>query len=237
MLCFLEIVFFYFLFGFYFPGRSYYDAFSATLILKQINLLVGSIDITSSIFSRRPQRGPDFGPDFLPAVPPDWHKIGAGQEQGWCSSPSFQREESADLHTVNDFTDHWLSLYFPSDREWIRITTYLYICTHLCCISLEELPSNVRNIVRDAKKAEAEIAALKISYLKKVSKGSNIVVMDSWVFLPISHPFLIYKIGIHSGWGLAHFYLPEKKKKEKVTWSNSAARLYIPQLESMGDEN
>ena len=31
------------------------------------------------------------------------------------------------------------------------------------------------------KKVEAEIAALKISHLKKINKGSNIVIMDSWV--------------------------------------------------------
>ncbi|KAE9464011.1 hypothetical protein C3L33_04183, partial [Rhododendron williamsianum] len=46
-------------------------------------------------------------------------------------------------------------------------------------IPLEELPSKLKGLVRNAKKVEAEIAALKISYLKKISKGSNIVIMDS----------------------------------------------------------
>jgi hypothetical protein len=36
-------------------------------------------------------------------------------------------------------------------------------------------------MVRNAKRAEAEIAALKISYLKRIGKGSNIVIMDSSV--------------------------------------------------------
>lgn len=36
-------------------------------------------------------------------------------------------------------------------------------------------------MVRNAKKAEAEIAALKISYLKKIGKGSNVIIMDSSV--------------------------------------------------------
>lgn len=47
-------------------------------------------------------------------------------------------------------------------------------------IPLEELPSKIKNIVRDAKKVEAEMAALKISYLKRVGKGSNIIIMDSY---------------------------------------------------------
>ncbi|KAF6169022.1 hypothetical protein GIB67_038519 [Kingdonia uniflora] len=47
-------------------------------------------------------------------------------------------------------------------------------------VPLEELPSKTRSIVRNTKKVEAEIAALKISYLKKLNIGSNIVIMDSY---------------------------------------------------------
>ncbi|XP_028763620.1 calcium sensing receptor, chloroplastic [Neltuma alba] len=50
----------------------------------------------------------------------------------------------------------------------------------MIAIPLEELPSKLRGLVRNAKKVEAEIAALKISYLKKVNKGTNIVIMDSY---------------------------------------------------------
>ena len=55
----------------------------------------------------------------------------------------------------------------------------------LLCFSLEELPSKLRGLVRSTKKVEADIAALKISYLKKINKGSNIVIMDSWVLIPL----------------------------------------------------
>ncbi|MBA0674200.1 hypothetical protein Goari_015810, partial [Gossypium aridum] len=48
----------------------------------------------------------------------------------------------------------------------------------MVAIPLEELPSKLRSLVRNTKKVEAEIAALKISYLKKISKSSNIVIMD-----------------------------------------------------------
>lgn len=48
-------------------------------------------------------------------------------------------------------------------------------------LRLEDLPSKLKGMVRNAKKAEAEITALKISYLKKIGKGSNVIIMDSSV--------------------------------------------------------
>uniref|UniRef100_A0A1J3HWU0 Calcium sensing receptor, chloroplastic n=1 Tax=Noccaea caerulescens TaxID=107243 RepID=A0A1J3HWU0_NOCCA len=50
----------------------------------------------------------------------------------------------------------------------------------MIAIPLEELPNKVKGIVRNSKRVEAEIAALKISYLKRVNKGSNIIIMDSY---------------------------------------------------------
>ncbi|XP_010262208.1 PREDICTED: calcium sensing receptor, chloroplastic [Nelumbo nucifera] len=50
----------------------------------------------------------------------------------------------------------------------------------LISIPLEELPSKLRGLVRNSKKVEAEIAALKISYLKRINKGSNIIILDSY---------------------------------------------------------
>lgn len=44
---------------------------------------------------------------------------------------------------------------------------------------MEELPSKLKGLVRNAKKVEAEIVALKISYLKRINKGSKIIIMDS----------------------------------------------------------
>ncbi|QHO20082.1 Calcium sensing receptor [Arachis hypogaea] len=44
----------------------------------------------------------------------------------------------------------------------------------------KELPSELRGLVRNVKKVEAELAGLKISYMKKINKGSNIVIMDSY---------------------------------------------------------
>ncbi|XP_057416166.1 calcium sensing receptor, chloroplastic [Lotus japonicus] len=50
----------------------------------------------------------------------------------------------------------------------------------MVAIPLEELPSKLRGLVRNVKKVEAEIAALKISYLKKINRGTNIVILDSY---------------------------------------------------------
>ncbi|XP_057951455.1 calcium sensing receptor, chloroplastic [Malania oleifera] len=50
----------------------------------------------------------------------------------------------------------------------------------MVAIPLEELPSRLKGLVRNVKKVEAEMVALKISYLKKIGRGSNIVIMDSY---------------------------------------------------------
>uniref|UniRef100_A0A7N0SVZ9 Rhodanese domain-containing protein n=1 Tax=Kalanchoe fedtschenkoi TaxID=63787 RepID=A0A7N0SVZ9_KALFE len=47
-------------------------------------------------------------------------------------------------------------------------------------VPLEDLPAKLRGLVRNSKRVEAEIAALKISYLKKLAKSSNIVILDSY---------------------------------------------------------
>ncbi|KAJ8452216.1 hypothetical protein Cgig2_006021 [Carnegiea gigantea] len=47
-------------------------------------------------------------------------------------------------------------------------------------VVLEELPSKLRSLVRNSKKVEAEIVALKISHLKRLTKSTNIVIMDSY---------------------------------------------------------
>ncbi|GJM86718.1 hypothetical protein PR202_ga02605 [Eleusine coracana subsp. coracana] len=50
----------------------------------------------------------------------------------------------------------------------------------LISVPLEDLPSKLKGMVRNAKRAEAEITALKISYLKRIGKGSNVIIMDSY---------------------------------------------------------
>lgn len=47
-------------------------------------------------------------------------------------------------------------------------------------IPLEELPGKLRNQLRNTRKVGAEIVALKISYLKRIGRGSNLVILDSF---------------------------------------------------------
>ncbi|GLJ25795.1 hypothetical protein SUGI_0493930 [Cryptomeria japonica] len=50
----------------------------------------------------------------------------------------------------------------------------------LVSIPIEEFPNKLRSVLRKFKQVEAEVAALKISYLKRLNKGSRIVIMDSY---------------------------------------------------------
>ncbi|EFJ26003.1 hypothetical protein SELMODRAFT_98333, partial [Selaginella moellendorffii] len=46
-------------------------------------------------------------------------------------------------------------------------------------IPIEELPSNIRSQLRNPRTVEAELGAIKISALKRVNKGTNLVILDS----------------------------------------------------------
>nr|CAB3447812.1 unnamed protein product [Digitaria exilis] len=58
-------------------------------------------------------------------------------------------------------------------------------------------------MVRNAKKAEAEITALKISYLKKISKGSNIIIMDSYNDVSKTVAKTLNSVGFKNCWVMA----------------------------------
>ncbi|KAF5185044.1 Calcium sensing receptor protein [Thalictrum thalictroides] len=70
-------------------------------------------------------------------------------------------------------------------------------------IPLEELPIKIKNIVRNTKQVEAEIAAVKISYLKRVGKGLNIVIMDSYSDIAKIVAKTLTSLGIKNCWIMA----------------------------------
>ncbi|KAG6411166.1 hypothetical protein SASPL_129242 [Salvia splendens] len=70
----------------------------------------------------------------------------------------------------------------------------------LISIPLEELPSKVRSLVRNVKKVEAELVALKISYLKKINKGSNIAILDSYCDSAKTVAKTLTKLGFKNTW-------------------------------------
>ncbi|OEL36345.1 Calcium sensing receptor, chloroplastic [Dichanthelium oligosanthes] len=70
----------------------------------------------------------------------------------------------------------------------------------LIYVPLEELPSKLKGMVRNAKKAEAEITALKISYLKKIGKGSNVIIMDSYNDISKTMAKTLNSVGFKNCW-------------------------------------
>ncbi|KAK9111937.1 hypothetical protein Scep_019456 [Stephania cephalantha] len=72
----------------------------------------------------------------------------------------------------------------------------------LISIPLEELPSKLRGIVRNSKKVEAEIVALKISYLKRISTRSYVVIMDSYCDTAKSVAKALTSLGLKNSWVL-----------------------------------
>ncbi|XP_014505979.1 calcium sensing receptor, chloroplastic [Vigna radiata var. radiata] len=73
----------------------------------------------------------------------------------------------------------------------------------LVAIPLEELPSKLKGQVKNAKKLEAEIVALKISYLKKINKGSNVVILDSYSDVAKTVGRTLTSIGFKKTWIVA----------------------------------
>jgi hypothetical protein len=95
-----------------------------------------------------------------------------GQGQSRRAAAARQREEQAHLCAVRIRLLRKIAVRFSSAPTK---------CLNRVFLRLEGLPSKLRGVVRNAKTAEAEITALKISYLKRIGKGSNVIVMDSSV--------------------------------------------------------
>ncbi|KAG4929874.1 hypothetical protein AAZX31_17G081600 [Glycine max] len=73
----------------------------------------------------------------------------------------------------------------------------------MVAIPLEELPSKLRGQVKNVKKLEAEIVALKISYLKKINKGTNVVILDSYSDVAKTVGRTLTSLGFKNTWIVA----------------------------------
>ncbi|XP_074581195.1 calcium sensing receptor, chloroplastic [Curcuma longa] len=67
-------------------------------------------------------------------------------------------------------------------------------------VPLEELPSKIKGQVRSPKKVQADLVALKISYLKKLNKGSNIVILDSYCDAAKTVARTLTELGFKNSW-------------------------------------
>ncbi|WVZ73848.1 hypothetical protein U9M48_022106 [Paspalum notatum var. saurae] len=73
----------------------------------------------------------------------------------------------------------------------------------LIAVPLEELPSKLKGMLRSARKAEAEITALKISYLKRIGKGTNVIIMDSYNDTSKTVARTLNSVGFKNSWVMA----------------------------------
>ncbi|KAG5039359.1 Calcium sensing receptor, chloroplastic [Glycine max] len=73
----------------------------------------------------------------------------------------------------------------------------------MVAIPLEELQSKLRGQVKNVKKLEAEIVALKISYLKKINKGTNVVILDSYSDVAKTVGRTLTSLGFKNTWIVA----------------------------------
>ncbi|CAJ1944294.1 unnamed protein product [Sphenostylis stenocarpa] len=73
----------------------------------------------------------------------------------------------------------------------------------MVAIPLEDLPSKLRGQVKNVKKLEAEIVALKISYLKKINKGTNVVILDSYSDVAKTVGRTLTSLGFKNTWIVA----------------------------------
>nr|ABD64881.1 putative arsenate reductase [Pteris vittata] len=67
-------------------------------------------------------------------------------------------------------------------------------------IPLEELPGKLKGQLRNSRKLEAEITAIKISFLKRIGRGSNIVVLDSFGGIAKSVAKSLAALGFKNAW-------------------------------------
>lgn len=110
------------------------------------------------------------------ALPPIWSAISFGF-RGY--KGDLTPAQSLDLISTSNYI--MIDIRTEKDKEKAGIPRLPPSAKNrLISIPLEELPNKIRSLVRNLKKVEAEIAALKISYLKKANKGSNIVILDSY---------------------------------------------------------
>lgn len=70
-------------------------------------------------------------------------------------------------------------------------------------IPLEELPNKLKGLVQNVKKVEAELVAAKISYVKRINKGSNIVIMDSYSDTAMIVAKTLTSLGFKNCWVVA----------------------------------
>lgn len=75
-----------------------------------------------------------------------------------------------------------------------------YAVNKLLFVPVEELSLKFKGQLRDYRKAEAEVAAIKISYLKRINKSSKVLILDRYGDMAKSVARSLTKLGIKNTW-------------------------------------
>lgn len=110
--------------------------------------------------------------------------------------------QTLDLMTTNNHI--MIDIRSEKDKDKAGIPRLPSDATNrMVAIPLEELPSKLKSLVRNTKKVEAEMAALKISYLKNINKASNLVIMDSYTDSAKTVARTLTSLGFKNCWIMA----------------------------------
>lgn len=77
-----------------------------------------------------------------------------------------------------------------------------YVINRLISVPVEGLSLKFKGQLRDYRKAEAEVAAIKISYLKRINKSSKLVILDRFGDVAKSVARSLTRLGIKNTWAV-----------------------------------
>lgn len=75
-----------------------------------------------------------------------------------------------------------------------------YAINSVLYVPVEELSLKFKGQLRDYRKAEAEVAAIKISYLRRINKSSKLVILDRYGDMAKSVARSLMKLGLKNSW-------------------------------------
>lgn len=75
-----------------------------------------------------------------------------------------------------------------------------YAINSLLYVPVEELSLKFKGRLRDYRKAEAEVAAIKISYLRRINKSSKLVILDRYGDMAKSVARSLTRLGLKNSW-------------------------------------
>ncbi|RDY06514.1 Calcium sensing receptor, chloroplastic [Mucuna pruriens] len=107
----------------------------------------------------------------------------------------------------------------------------------MVAIPLEELPSKLKGQVKNVKKLEAEIVALKISYLKKINKGTDIVILDSYSDVAKIVGRSLTSLGFKNTWIVADGFSGNKGWLQSRLGTDSSLREHTVKLTTFRNDS